>query len=37
MTVRIQNTETKETLGVMLVSISTDEIRANMKFWRRRE
>ena len=31
MTVRIQNTETKETLGVMLVSISTDEIRANMK------
>ena len=28
MTVRIQNTETKETLGVMLVSISTDEIRA---------
>ena len=31
MTVRIQNTETKETLGVMLVSISADEIRANMK------
>ena len=31
MTVRIPNTETKETLGVMLVSISTDEIRANMK------
>ena len=31
MTVRIQITETKETLGVMLVSISTDEIRANMK------
>ena len=28
MTVRIQNTETKETLGVMLVSISADEIRA---------
>lgn len=37
MTVRIQNTETKETLGVMLVSISTDEIRANMKILETKE
>ncbi|MCI5649393.1 MAG: sensor histidine kinase [Fusicatenibacter sp.] len=31
MTARIQDTETKKTLGVMLISISTDEIRTNMQ------
>ena len=30
MTIRIQDKETKETLGVMLMSVSTDEIQANM-------
>ena len=30
MTIRIQDKETKETLGVMLMRVSTDEIQANM-------
>ena len=31
MTIRIQDKENKETLGVMLASVSTDEIKANMQ------
>lgn len=36
MTIRIQDKETGETLGVMLASVSTDEIKANMQILERK-